>query len=93
MKDFAKDSKHLQKLSCITLTPAEEEKLNTQLGKIVEMLDKLPMVDEITSWSKQEKMTLRTLSGIKDEEDSASLLQNAHHEKINNSLVIKSVLS
>lgn len=93
MKDFSQESKRLQKLSCITLTSDEEKKLNDQLGRMIEMLDTLPMVEESTPPTHTGQVTLRTIAGQKDADMSEMLLQNVHHDKINNSIVIKSVLS
>lgn len=39
------------------------------------------------------KLTLRTIAGVKEDPDGKNILKNVKHEIINNSIVIKSVLS
>ena len=94
MNDFAQEIKRLQKLSCIALSPEEEKKLWAQLTDIIAFLGQLPdskindkkVVDD-------ETLTLRTIAGVKESSDSKKILKNVHHPIINNSIVIKSVLS
>ncbi|EKD25492.1 MAG: hypothetical protein ACD_80C00046G0019 [uncultured bacterium (gcode 4)] len=101
MTEFTQEIKRLQKLSCISLSPQEEQKLWAQLTDIIGFLGKLPQTKDI-SWSKQSKdlsitkmgkLTLRTIKGVRQNTDTKKLLKNVKHEIVNNSIVIKSVLS
>ncbi|MEI6672105.1 MAG: hypothetical protein WCL02_01795 [bacterium] len=47
----------------------------------------------ISSEIKKDKLTLRTIVGTQEQQDSSKLLKNVHHPIVNNSIVIKSVLS
>ena len=42
MAEFTQEIKRLQKLSCISLSPQEEQKFGTQLSDIIGFLGKLP---------------------------------------------------
>jgi len=94
MTDFKQEIQRLQKLSCIALSPEEEKKLWKQLTDIIGFLGKLPETKG-KSWSNaaKDKLTLRTIKGMKQDPDSKKLLKNVKHEMANNSIVIKSVLS
>lgn len=81
----------LQKLACIKLSAEEQIKLGKQLQDIVVFLDKLPQVSG-TKNTRHDNV-LRTLKWVKTFDDAKALLQNVKHQKINNSIVIKSVLS
>lgn len=91
MTEFIQEIKRLQKLSCISLSPEEEQKLWKQLPDIIGFLNQLPYVESVAK--NEGKLTLRTISGIKEHTDSKKILRNVKHEIINNSIVIKSVLS
>jgi aspartyl/glutamyl-tRNA(Asn/Gln) amidotransferase C subunit len=95
MTDFTQEIKHLQKLSCISLSPEEENKFWTQLSDIIEFLWKLPesKVETPESKVKSPKLTLRTIAGVKTEINTEKILKNVKHAIINNSIVIKSVLN
>ena len=85
----------LQKLASIELSPEEQDKLGSQLQSIVSFLDKLQEVkiDWVIWVDEHIDNPLRTLEGVVECEDTQALLDNVKHEKINNSVVIKSVLS
>lgn len=95
--DFTTEIKRLQKLSCIALSPEEEQKLWSQLEGIIAFLGQLPDSELKILNSEfriaEAKLTLRTIAGIRQDSDSKTLLKNVKHEVINNSIVIKSVLS
>lgn len=96
MADFTQEIKRLQKLSCISLTPEQEQKIWTQLPDIIGFLGQLPQLDDSNISSKIEntnKLTLRTIAKKQEKQDTSKLLNNVHHPIINNSIVIKSVLS
>lgn len=94
MTDFAQEIQRLQKLSCIALSPQEEQKLWAQLSDIIGFLGKLPQTKENQEPKGQkDRLTLRTIKGIHQDSESKNLLKNVKHEMINNSIVIKSVLS
>jgi Asp-tRNA(Asn)/Glu-tRNA(Gln) amidotransferase C subunit len=103
MVDFTQEIKRLQKLSCIALSPEQEQKLWAQLSDIIGFLGQLPEPKlRIENWRvheggklkiAEEKLTLRTIAGAKESLDSKKILQNVKHPIINNSIVIKSVLS
>jgi len=94
MADFTQEIKRLQKLSCISLSPKEEEKFWQQLTEIIDFLGKLPDTKTTTSsWHTTEKLSLRTIQQQDSSCDAKQLLQNVHHPVINNSIVIKSALS
>lgn len=94
MADFTQEIKRLQKLSCISLSPKEEEKFWQQLTDIIDFLGKLPDTKiNSTSWHTTGKLSLRTIQQQEKTSDTKQLLQNVHHPIINNSIVIKSALS
>jgi len=95
MNDFKQEIKRLQKLSCIALSPEQEEKLWKQLTDIIGFLGQLPETKAQSSKLKaqSDKLTLRTIKGITNDGDSKKILKNVKHEVVNNSIVIKSVLS
>lgn len=94
MIDFKQEIKHLQKLSCISLSPEEEKKLWKQLINIIEFLWKLPESKGV-SWDKKRegKLTLRTIKGIGEDSDTKKIFKNIQHPIVNNSIAIKSVLN
>jgi Asp-tRNA(Asn)/Glu-tRNA(Gln) amidotransferase C subunit len=94
MIDFAQEIKRLQKLSCISLSPQEEQKFWIQLTDIIGFLGNLPQTKE-NLWFQERKDTigLRTVKGVHEATDTQKLLKNVKHPIINNSIVIKSVLS
>ncbi len=94
--DFTTEIQRLQKLSCIALSPEEEKKLWKQLEGIIDFLGKLPdskMTNDQWLMTNDGRLTLRTIAGVKENAESKKLLQNVKHPIINNSIVIKSVLS
>jgi Asp-tRNA(Asn)/Glu-tRNA(Gln) amidotransferase C subunit len=95
MTDFIQEIKRLQKLSCISLSPTEEQKLWAQLTDIITFLGQLPECKAESSKLKAQnnKLTLRTVAGVNDVSDSKRILKNVKHEIVNNSIVIKSVLN
>ena len=96
MTDFTQEIAHLQKLSCILLSPEQEKKLWAQLTEIIGFLWKLPETKlKIENWKlkiAEAKLTLRTIAGVKENSDSKKILKNVKHQILNNSIVIKSVL-
>lgn len=95
MNDFTQDIKRLQKLSCIALSPEEEKKLWSQLTEIIGFLGQLPET-KAKNWklkAESKEMSLRTITWVREETDSKKFLQNVKHPIVNNSIVIKSVLS
>lgn len=88
----------LQKLACIKLNPKEKKKLWDQLVNIIEFLDKLknmsnelldqPKIDDIKF-----KNSLRVISWTKWYDNVDLLISNVKHNKVNNNIVIKSVLT
>lgn len=96
MTDFAQQIKHLQKLSCIALSPQEEKKFWSQLNDIIGFLGQLPKTKMNNEWwimNDDGKLSLRTIKGVKESSDSKKILQNVKHPIVNNSIVIKSVLN
>ena len=92
--DFAKDSKRLQKLSCISLTPEQEQKFWAQLNDIIGFLGQLPQTkDHTPSNDNKKNLTLKTIQGAHQCVDTQKILKNVQHEIVNNSIVIKSVLN
>ncbi len=88
------DINHLQKLACVPLSPAQEQKLSKQLPDIIKFLGQLKDIKTSKpSKAAKDKLTLRTIKWIKDPQSASKLLQNVHHDISNNSIVIKSVLS
>jgi len=41
----------------------------------------------------KDRLTLRTIAGVRESSESKRILKNVKHEIVNNSIVIKSVLS
>lgn len=97
MNDFSQNIKHLQKLSCIALSPEEEKKFWTQLNDIIGFLGKLSdirlIIDNWQLKNTKKKLTLRTIKWVKENIDSEKILNNVKHPIVNNSIVIKSVLN
>ena len=93
MTDFTNEIQRLQKLSCILLSPEEEQKFWAQLTDIIGFLWKIPQT-EGKSWTREgkDKLSLRTIKETKENPDTKKILKNVHHPMINNSIVIKSVL-
>ncbi len=83
----------LQKLACIKLSPEEEQKLGAQLSNIIKFLDQLNEIKIDKNLKTKSNLTLRTISGTKKFADTKKLLANVKHPIVNNSIVIKSVLS
>jgi len=102
MTDFTQEIKRLQKLSCIALSPQQEKKLWTQLKDIIAFLGQLPDVKDSRSnlpagrhgiKDQSNKLTLRTIKWVHQYLDTEKILKNIKHPMVNNSIVIKSVLS
>ncbi|HKL44252.1 MAG TPA: hypothetical protein VJ892_03160 [Candidatus Absconditabacterales bacterium] len=85
---------HLQKLANINLDDSEQEKFLEKLEPIISKLDELSKVD-ISDIKEDLQLdnTLRTLDGPKDFSNKKEIMDNVEHDIINNSVVIKSVLS
>ncbi len=96
MTDFTQELKRLQKLSCITLSPEEEKRFWAQINNIIGFLGQLPET-KLTTNNEQitvkDKLTLRTITGLKESAENKELLKNVKHPIVNNSIVIKSVLN
>ncbi len=90
MTDFVQEIKRLQKLSCITLSQGEEEKLWNQLQEIIAFLGQL--LGSNNHHATEGKLTLRTIKGTHPNTDTERLLKNVKHPIVNNAIVIKSVL-
>lgn len=95
MKLTEEELNKLQKLACIRLNDEEKEKLWNQLESIITLLDELGKLDLSgdTAVDENDLNNLRTISGTREREDKDKLLQNVEHKLLNNSVVIKSVLS
>ncbi len=96
MTDFTQEIAHLQKLCCISLSPQQEQKLWAQLTEIIGFLWKLPetkVKSEKWKVESEGRLALRTIAGVKENSDNKKILKNVRHEIVNNSIVIKSVLS
>ncbi|HMS91731.1 MAG TPA: hypothetical protein PKC87_05900 [Candidatus Absconditabacterales bacterium] len=96
MTDFTQEIQRLQKLSCIALSPQEEKKLGAQLSNIIGFLGKLPETKTTNQGGiliQEGKLTLRTIAGVKTDINNDKILKNVKHQIVNNSIVIKSVLS
>jgi Asp-tRNA(Asn)/Glu-tRNA(Gln) amidotransferase C subunit len=103
MSDFSQELKYLQNLSCIALSPEEEKKFWSQLKDIIWFLGQLPETEIQTCLpvgkdsklriQNSEKLSLRTIAGVKENIDCKKILNNVKHPIVNNSIVIKSVLS
>lgn len=87
-----KELEHLQNLSCLSLTPAEQEKFAGKMDAIIDFLGKLPKIDKIDSKNKKISHSLQPISGVHLCEDTPDLLKNVQHPLMNNSVVIKSVM-
>ena len=83
--------KRLQKLACIKLSEEEEKKLWAQLQNIISFLWKLQDIPEKNVVVSSD-ISLNPISGVKEYHDIDWLLANVKHQKINKSIVIKSVL-
>lgn len=93
MTSLDQEMQHLQKLSCIALSPEEEKKLGGQLTNIIAFLSSLPDVGEQTQDKPStDHVSLRTIAGVRQDASDQKLLANVRHKIINNSIVIKSVL-
>jgi aspartyl/glutamyl-tRNA(Asn/Gln) amidotransferase C subunit len=95
MKLTEEELKKLQKLACIKLSEWEKVKFWNQLESIINLLDELGKLDLSGDFELDEKdvNNLRTITWTEDFGDKNKLLQNVEHKLINNSVVIKSVLS
>ncbi len=95
MKLTEEELNKLQKLACIRLNEKEKEKFWNQLESIITLLDELGKLDLSGDIDVDENdlNNLRTISGTREREDKDKLLQNVEHKLLNNSVVIKSVLS
>lgn len=87
------DFQRLQKLACIKLAPEEEAKLGKQLDGIIQFLGQLDQIKISSKIKKTSDRTLRTIVGVREFPDAKKLLDNVKHPIVNNSVVIKSVLS
>lgn len=88
-----KEFERLQKLACIKLEQEEIEKLFNQIWNIVIFLDKLNDLNLENNINIKQENNLRIISWSSDFENKEWLLNNVKHEKINNTIVIKSVLN
>lgn len=95
MKLTEEELNKLQKLACIKLNDEEKWKFWNQLEGIITLLDELGKLDLSGDINVDENdlNNLRTISGTREREDKDKLLQNVEHKLLNNSVVIKSVLS
>ena len=95
MKLTEEELNKLQKLACIRLNDEEKEKLWNQLESIIALLDELGKLDLSGDIDIDENdlNNLKTISGTRERENKDKLLQNIEHKLLNNSVVIKSVLS
>ena len=95
MKLTEEELNKLQKLACIRLNDEEKDKLWNQLESIITLLDELGKLDLSGDIAVDENdlNNLRTISETREREDKDKLLQNVEHKLLNNSVVIKSVLS
>jgi len=95
MKLTEEELNKLQKLACIRLNDEEKDKLWNQLESIITLLDELGKLDLSGDIDVDENdlNNLRTISGTRERKDKDKLLQNVEHKLLNNSVVIKSVLS
>ncbi len=89
---------HIQRLSNISLKDTEKEIFLQKLEPIISKLDELNKVDTSSIvWDSIPENTLRVLDQTFDWEKQkkivANIIKNVQHEVINNSIVIKSVLS
>jgi Asp-tRNA(Asn)/Glu-tRNA(Gln) amidotransferase C subunit len=89
----------LQNLSNIKLNDKEQDSFLSKLDPILAKLEELGMVDISLSSTKTDSddITLRlldtTFEGQKQQNIAKNIIKNIEHEVINNSIVIKSVLS
>ena len=51
------------------------------------------MKNEKWKMNNDRKLTLRTIAGVQEDKNGEKLMKNVKHEVVNNSIVIKSVLS
>ena len=89
---------HIQRLSNISLKDTEKETFLEKLEPIITKLDELNNVDTLNVvWDLNLENSLRTLSdtfhGDKQKEIAKKIIKSVHHEVINNSIVIRSVLN
>ena len=87
----------LQKLSCLSLSPEETQKLSWQLSSIVWFLGALSDLHVDSDISAQciapdWDHSLIVSSELVDYPDTDALFANVQHEMINRSIVIKSVV-
>ncbi len=84
---------HLQKLAAISLTDKEESKLQNQINSIVDFLKKLQNISFQPSIWIENTSTLFPISWLYSYEYYWSLFDNSIHKKIDNSIVINSVIN
>jgi|GEM_PF-5093362 len=87
----------LQKLSCLSLSSEETQKLGGQLSSIVGFLGALSNLN-IDEDTRQQVLSpdwdhgLMPVSDVVNYDDTDALFTNTQHEMINRSIVIKSVV-
>lgn len=87
----------LQKLSCLSLSPEETKKLSSQLSSIVWFLWALNDI-KIDNDVKQQSLapdrdhSLAIQAEVSTYQSTDELFENSKHEKLNRSIVIKSVV-
>lgn len=97
MKDIKIDLNHLSKLSNIKLNDIEKQRFESTLSSVINKLDELSKIkldNNETLVDNYPENTLRTLSKLENQKQNSDIfVKNIKHEVINNSVVIKSVLS
>lgn len=85
---------HLQKLSNINISESEQQSFLQKLEPVISKLNELANVDvsDLKDTSQNEN-TLRSLGWPKEFWNKKKIIDNVNHEILNNSIVIKSVLS
>lgn len=81
----------LQKLSAISLTNQEQEKLSDQMYTIIDFLSKLQSLP-LDFQDKKITHRLSPISWVSSYKDNKELFQNVSHEKVWNSIMINSVV-
>lgn len=85
---------HLEKLANVNISADQEGPFLEKLDSVVNKLDDLDKVD-VSDISDNDivQNPLRVISWVKDFSNKKWIIDNAKHEVINNSIVIKSALS
>lgn len=83
----------LKKLSALDLNEEEERAFVEKLWDIINFLWKLKNIEVVSNFSEFSDNVVDMVDWVEDFVDYMKIMENVEHEKINNSIVVKSVLS